>query len=73
MAGEFCDFWSALCQANPGLGVEQAKMTISAFAFRTQLEKAYLAGAHDKAAVVKELEAFGKKTNPFGDLFGRYF
>ena len=76
MPNTFPDYWSALCQANPGLGIAQAKMTISAAVFRAQLEKAYLAGARDHAAVIKELEGVGlsgKKNNPFDDLFGGLF
>ncbi len=66
----FATYRRRLEKANPSLRKSQGKMTISVSVFVAQLEKAYDAGALDRAHVAKQLEEIGKGgETDFGGLF----
>ena len=75
-AGNFSDYWSSLVMRNAGLIDSETKMTITVKEFKAQLQKAYAAGAQDKAAVAAEFQNMGSKSRgPLDDMlegiFGR--
>lgn len=67
-------YWARLVAANKSLSNEDTKMTISVAAFKKQIEKAYNAGAADKAEVAKKLKGIesNKPKSPLDD-FMKFF
>lgn len=67
----FRDYWNGLVTKNDGLIDTSTKMTISVESFKKQLEKAYLQGSKDKAAVAHDFKK--NKDDNFESLFGNLF
>ena len=70
MADKFITLWRKLRAANQALHNDSTKMTITVASFRSQLKRAYEQGGADTAAMIKELEKLGKKSDfDLGDIF----
>ena len=69
MAANFANYWRRLTGANKSLSDEENRMSISVASVKSQLEKAYKAGAEDGAKMVRDFRDVGSDRG-FGDIFG---
>jgi hypothetical protein len=67
----FLQYWDRMIKANPGLGNDENRMTLSVSSLRCTLRKAYDAGSRDSAAVSEHLDQIGSPD--FRGLFDEFF